>query len=73
VTTDLSYPGWRATVDGRRTEIVTANVLYRGVPLGPGAHEIVFRYRPGSFFVGATVSFASIGVLIWMLSRRARV
>jgi len=71
VTTDLSYPGWRATVDGHGAEIVTANVLYRGVHLMPGAHEIVFRYGPGSFVAGAVVSLASAVVLGWRLFRPA--
>jgi hypothetical protein len=37
--------GWHATVDGGPTEIRRAGD-YMAVPVGPGAREIVMRYRP---------------------------
>jgi len=42
------YPGWVAEVDGERTPILRANVLFRGVELGEGQHTVVFRYAPFS-------------------------
>ncbi len=45
---DLDYPGWEVTVNGQRRPLLRANVLFRGVELTPGRHEIVFRFRPFS-------------------------
>lgn len=45
---DLDYPGWEVTVNGERRPLLRANVLFRGVELTPGRHEIVFRFRPFS-------------------------
>ncbi|GBD26749.1 hypothetical protein HRbin30_02091 [bacterium HR30] len=53
---DTFYPGWRATVDGRSAPIYRANFLFRGVPVQPGDHQVVFEYVPWSFRIGAALS-----------------
>ncbi len=64
VLADTAYPGWQATVDGRPTPIIRTNLMFRGVALEPGAHEIVFSYRPAAWRVGAGISLAALGLLI---------
>jgi Bacterial membrane protein YfhO len=76
VLTDLHYPGWKATVDGRDVPIERVNYLLRGVPLTAGTHEVEFRYEPGSFRAGWVISaIAGLAVLIALvlgLRRRGR-
>ena len=43
---DIFYPGWEAYVDGKRRPILRANLLFRGVEVGPGRHTVEFRFRP---------------------------
>ena len=43
---DIYYPGWQVFVDGQRQDIVRTNLLFRGVEVGPGHHDVVFRFRP---------------------------
>jgi hypothetical protein len=59
VLTDLHYPGWKATVDGRDVPIERVNYLLRGVPVSAGTHEVEFRYQPASFRAGWIISLLS--------------
>jgi hypothetical protein len=43
------YPGWVAEIDGRRTRVLRADMLFRAVEVSSGRHTIVFRYEPFSF------------------------
>ena len=64
VLTETFYPGWIAKVDGERADILRANYVFRALPLSAGKHEVSFRFRPQSFFVGAAVS--CFGVICWL-------
>jgi uncharacterized membrane protein YfhO len=46
---DIHYPGWEVTVNGEARPMLRANVLFRGVELASGRHEVEFTYRPFSF------------------------
>ena len=53
--------GWSATVDGKPTPVVRANLLARAVPLPAGDHRIVLEYHaPG---LSLAVFLSVLGVL----------
>ena len=64
---DTYYPGWQALADGQVTSIYQADYLFRAVALKQGMHVVEFRYRPGSFRVGLTISLVTGGVLCAVL------
>lgn len=77
---DLFYPGWKAKVDGRPTEIYRANVISRAVVVPAGRHTVAFDYRPKYFYVGLVISLlawvaalAGIAVLTLRRAKHARV
>ena len=59
VLSEVSYPGWRALVDGAPTTIVPANYLLRAVPLARGEHIVDFVYDPDSLRIGTQLSIAT--------------
>ncbi|MFT5441832.1 MAG: arylsulfatase A-like enzyme [Myxococcota bacterium] len=75
VLTDNFYPGWSATIDGEPTGILRANALFRAVEVPLGTHVVQFRYRPMSFFVGATLTLSSLAAFalyaVWRSRRNA--
>ena len=46
VLADAWYPGWTATVDGRRAPVLRVDHALRGVMVPSGAHTVTFGYRP---------------------------
>lgn len=55
VLNDVWHPWWRAQVDGKPVDILKANVLFRGVVVAPGHHEVRFTFHP---FAGALAELA---------------
>ena len=43
---DANLPTWEAYMDGQRTDIYTANYLFKSVFVPEGEHEVIFKY-PG--------------------------
>jgi hypothetical protein len=74
VLSDTFYPGWQVTVDGQPAEILRANGAFRALPLDAGTHEVWFRYRPGSFVIGAVCSVTALigALLVWILASGGR-
>ncbi len=70
ITSDIYYPGWQATLDGRPVPVYRANYTLRGISLPAGSHEVRFQYRPQSFYIGMTVSIFSLLVLFFWFFRR---
>jgi len=68
VLTDAWFPGWTARVDGRETRVERADHAFRAVKLGPGHHDVEFRYAPMSVRLGVALSaLAAVvtGALAW--------
>lgn len=64
VLSDNYYPGWKAYVDGKETEIFRANYSFRAVKVPEGEHKIDFVYKPKSFAIGSLASAGGIVLLI---------
>ena len=77
VLSEVYYPGWHATVNGRPVPVLRANAAFRAVSLSDaGEHRIRLWYAPetvttGAIFSGLTVVCLLLGGLLnWRRSRR---
>jgi hypothetical protein len=48
INSQSNLPTWEVRIDGKKTEIYTANYIYQGIYVPAGDHEIEYRY-PGFF------------------------
>jgi hypothetical protein len=71
VLADSFDPGWSATVDRNAAPIRPAYVAFRAVYLPPGAHTVVFTYRPAGFELGLILSGCGIvlALVFWWWPR----
>lgn len=64
VFSEIYYPGWTATVDGKLTPIGRVNYVLRAINIKPGKHEVVFDFNPKSITVTETIAYVAMGILV---------
>jgi hypothetical protein len=64
VMSEVTFPGWRARIDGREVELLRINYLLRGLALTPGKHTVEVFYWPRSMILGAWISLAGVVLLM---------
>jgi hypothetical protein len=72
VLSEIYYPGWQAFVDGRKTDVLCGNYIFRTIPIEPGDHEVDLLFVSWPFRIGALISLVtlSLGVfLVWRFKR----
>ena len=52
VNTTVDFPGWEASIDGRRVTKSASALPFQSVEVPAGSHRIEFTYRPLSFRIG---------------------
>jgi hypothetical protein len=63
---DLSFPGWKVTVDGKEAKSLTADYLVRAVAVPAGKHSVVWEFHDVAFERGLRISIGAF-VLILLL------
>ena len=71
VVSDASYPGWKATVDGKASPMERADLLFRAIPIREGRQEVVLIFQPDSVRIGLLTSgiAATLCLLILVYAR----
>ncbi len=74
VASEVWYPGWKAYIDGKKTDVYRTDYVLRGVPFPKGRHRLVFRFRPWTYTIGAVVSLLTLAYLVSVIfiNRRRR-
>ena len=63
VVSEVIYPGWVATVDGRETLIHATDFILRGIAVPAGTHRVELRYIAPAARNGALISLLSLGLI----------
>ena len=63
VFSEIYYPEWTATVDGKNVDLGRVNYLLRAINIKPGKHEVVLDFHPASIRVTENIAYASYGIL----------
>jgi hypothetical protein len=77
VFSEIYYPGWKATIDGKEVPVLRADYILRALEVPAGNHTIEFRFEPKAYTVGNKVTMASswlallilLGSIGWSLKR----
>ena len=68
VLADAWQSGWSAKLDGKTVEVGKVEHVFRGVEIGAGEHEVVFRYqapgfRAGLYAAAVAACFVAVGLI----------
>lgn len=61
--------GWKAYIDGKKTNVFPVNLFSKGMLIPSGDHEIIIRYLSTRFLLGSLISFFSIIIMAFFTLR----
>lgn len=64
VFSEIYYPGWTATIDGKATEIGRANYVLRAIKIDKGTHKVVLDFHPESISKTETIAYVAMVLLL---------
>ncbi len=67
---DTFYPGWRAVIDDKPTEIYEANYSFRCIAVPQGRHQVVLYYYPKALVLGFIAFLCGIAILLFLLKSK---
>ena len=63
VFSEIYYPGWTCTVDGKPVEVGRVNYVLRAININGGKHEVKLEFRPKSLTTTETLAYISLALL----------
>ena len=67
VFSEIYYPGWTATVDGKDTELGRVDYVLRALQVSPGSHKVELMFYPKSINTTETIAYLAYVVLLLMI------
>lgn len=64
---EVMYPGWEATIDGKRVNLFEGNLAFRTLLVPKGRHDLVLRYNPEIFIIGGMITLlTATSMMLWL-------
>ena len=64
VFSEIYYPGWTATVDGKDVPVARVNYILRAINVTPGSHSVVLTFKPSSVTTTEGIAWAAYVALL---------
>lgn len=64
VFSEIYYPGWQATIDGKPADIARADYILRAMNVPAGKHTIEMRFDPKSLHVTEGIAYGALALMI---------
>jgi hypothetical protein len=64
---EIYYPGWEAVIDGKETNILRADYIFRALEVPAGSHTVEFTFKPKAYTVGNKVTAATSWLVVLLL------
>ncbi len=64
VLSEVFYPGWSCTVDGKETAVGRVDYVLRAVRVAPGKHHVVMTYQPRSVRRTEAVAYCALALVL---------
>lgn len=64
VFSEIYYPGWTVTIDGKPAEFGRVNYVLRALKVPAGKHQVVASFRPASVSTTNNVAYAALAVIL---------
>ena len=68
VFSEIYYPEWTATVDGKPVELGRVNYVLRALRVEPGKHQVVLTFKPASIQTTETIAYCSYILLLLIIA-----
>ena len=62
VFSEIYYPGWTVTIDGKPAELGRVNYVLRALKVPAGKHQVVMTFHPTSITATNSVAYAALAV-----------
>ena len=67
VFSEIYYPGWTATVDGKPVELGRVNYVLRALHIDGGKHQVELQFFPQTVKNTETVAYVALAVMLLLI------
>lgn len=64
VLSEIFYPGWSCTIDGKETAVGRVDYVLRAVRVAPGKHHVVMTYQPSSVKHTEVAAYCALTIVL---------